>query len=122
MTQHNDNVYLEHILAHAREAIVILGERTREDLAESRVLQLALLHLVEIVGEAAAKVSPATRSRFSQIPWRGMVGMRNRIIHGYDTVNIDVLWDTLKHDLPELVVKLEVCILNTDGQESKQNG
>ncbi len=84
------------MLAYAREALDILGERTREELTESRVLQLALLHLIEIVGEAASKVSPATRSKLSQLPWRGMVGMRNRIIHGYDTVNIAVLWDTLK--------------------------
>lgn len=59
MTQHSDSVYLKHMLAYAREAIDILGERTREELTESRVLQLALLHLIEIVGEAESKVSPA---------------------------------------------------------------
>jgi len=95
------------MLTHAREALELRGKRTREDLAESRILQLALLHLIEIVGEAASKVSPATRARLDQLPWRGMVGMRNRIIHGYDTMNIGVLWDTLEHDLPELVAKLE---------------
>ena len=122
MTQHSDDVYIEHMLAHAREALDILGKRTREDLAGSRVLQLALLHLVEIVGEAASKVSPATRSKLNALPWRGMVGMRNRIIHGYDTVNIAVLWDTLEHDLPELVAKLEACIVEGDGEEDRQNG
>lgn len=122
MTQHSDNVYLEHMLAHAREALEILGECTHEELSESRVLQLALMHLVEIVGEAASKVSPETRSKLSQLPWRGMVGMRNRIIHGYDTVNIAVLWDTLEHDIPELVAILETCLSNAGGQENKKNG
>ena len=119
MTLHNDNVFLEHMLSHAREALEILGKRTREELADSRVLQLALLHLVEIVGEAASKVSPVTQAKLGQLPWRGMVGMRNRIIHGYDTVNIAVLWDTLEHDLPELVGKLEACNFNADDQQSK---
>ena len=103
MTRHSDAIYLDHMLTHAREALAILGERSREELAESRVLQLALLHLVEIVGEAASKVSPTTQSSLDQLPWRGMISMRNRIIHGYDTVNVAVLWDTLEHDLPELV-------------------
>ncbi len=110
MTQHRDDVYLRHMLAYAREALEIHGGRSAEVLAESRVLQLALLHLVEIIGEAASKVSPETRARLSRLPWRGMIGMRNRIIHGYDTVNVAVLWDTLQHDLPDLVAKLEACL------------
>jgi uncharacterized protein with HEPN domain len=121
MTQRGDNIYLEHMLAHAREALDILGQRTREDIRESRVLQLALLHLVEIVGEAASKVSPATRLKLDQLPWRGMTGMRNRIIHGYDTVNFAVLWDTLEHDLPELVAILEICIIKPDDLEDNQS-
>lgn len=116
MTRHNDDVYLRHMLSHAREALEILGEQSQEDLSHSRVLQLALLHLIEIVGEAASRISPATRSKLEQFPWRGMIGMRNRIIHGYSTVNIAVLWDTLEHDLPELIEKLEVCI-STDEEQ-----
>ena len=114
MTRRSDDVYLRHMLAHAREALGMLGGQSREALAESRVLQLALLHLVEIVGEAASQVSQATRSQLNQLPWRGMIGMRNQIIHGYDTVNIAVLWDTLEHDFPELVAMLEACLPRDD--------
>lgn len=114
MTQHSDSVYIEHMLAHAREAIGILGDRTREEFNDSRVLQLALLHLIEIVGEAASKVSPATRARLDQLPWRGMVSMRNRIIHGYETVSISVLWDTLVDDLPKLVAMLDEFVRNAN--------
>lgn len=102
MTQHSDQVYLEHMLTHAREALEIFGAQPREAVAESRVLQLALLHLVEIVGEAASKISQPKKAKLNKFPWRGMVGMRNRIIHGYDTVNVSVLLDTLEHDLPHL--------------------
>ena len=118
MTQHSDHIYLRHMLAHTREALDIFGGRSKEELGESRVLQLALLHLVEIVGEAASKVSPATQAEMSQLPWRGMIGMRNRIIHGYDTVNATVLWDTLEHDLPELATMLEECLPQDDRAEN----
>lgn len=107
MTQHRDKTYLEHMLAHAREALHHANGRSYEDIRRERLLQLSLLHLVEIVGEAASKVSPATRTRLSHLPWKGMIGMRNRIIHGYDTADIAVLWDTLEEDLPALIAMLE---------------
>lgn len=107
MTRHNDLVYLRHMRDHAREAMEILGNTPRGELGSSRVLQLALLHLVEIVGEAAGRVSPETRSKFAAIPWRDIVGMRNRITHGYDTVRIAILWDTVVDDLPVLCNALD---------------
>lgn len=119
MTQHSDTVYLRHMLAHAREALDIYSEHSGREFADSRVLQLALLHLAEIIGEAASKVSATTRLQLTQLPWRGMIGMRNRIIHGYDTVNIAVLRDTLEHDLPELVAVLETCLSCKEGSERK---
>ena len=107
MTRHNDLVYLRHMRDHAREAISILGTTPRDRLSESRVLQLALLHLVEIAGEAAPRVSPETRAKLGALPWSDIVGMRNRIIHGYDTVKITMLWDTVTEDLPVLVDALD---------------
>ena len=95
------------MLEHAHEAISIQGNLTKDEEAQSRILHLALLHLVEIVGEAAGRVSPATRAHLPDFPWSGMIGMRNRIIHGYDTVDIPVVWDTIVHDLPELVLMIE---------------
>lgn len=106
MTRHRDDVYLHHMLSHAQEALSTLGNTTKQDLAEARVLQLALLHLVEIIGEAASRVSPEKRVTLNTIPWRGMIGMRNRIIHGYDTVSVSLLWDTISDDLPPLIAAL----------------
>jgi uncharacterized protein with HEPN domain len=106
MTHHNDLVYLRHMRDHATEALNILGNTPRDALIFSRVLQLALLHLVEIVGEAAGRVSPTTRARLDAIPWREAISMRNRIIHGYDSVDVTMLWDTVVEDFPPLITVL----------------
>ncbi len=74
------------------------------------MLQLALTRLVEIVGEAAARVSSERQARHPDIPWRIIAGTRNRLIHGYDVVDLDVLWDTVTDDLPPLIVQLETAL------------
>lgn len=121
MTQHRDEVYLRHMLEHAREAISIQGSLPKNEVTQSRILQLALLHLVEIVGEAAGRISPATRAQLANFPWSGMIGMRNRIIHGYDTVSIPVVWDTIAHDLPELVLMLESHLAKVESEREAAN-
>ena len=79
------------MLTHAREAVELLGDASRQDLGRNRILQLALTRLVEIVGEAANRVSPTTQQAYSQIPWPQIIGMRNRLVHGYDVIDFDVL-------------------------------
>jgi uncharacterized protein with HEPN domain len=106
MTRHDEVTRLWHMLDHASEAIVMAGGRRREDLDKDRMLNLSLVRLVEIVGEAATHVSQTTRSRFSSIPWPQVVGLRNRLIHGYDQVDFEVLWKIIQEDLPPLVVEL----------------
>jgi uncharacterized protein with HEPN domain len=98
------------MLEHAKEAMSLVSGRTRQDLQKDRVLQLALTRLVEIIGEAASRVGDETRSRFPSIPWSMVVGMRNRLIHGYDTIDLDVLWDTATDDLPSLAGELESAL------------
>ena len=72
--------------------------------------------LVEIVGEAAAKISPENQAKYPSIPWSLIIGMRNRLIHGYDSVNLDVLWDTIDVDLPPPIAALKK-ILEQTGDE-----
>ena len=91
MTQHNDMIRLRHMLDHAREALDLIDGKDKTELQHSRMLELALIRLVEIVGEASAKVSSATQKKFPLIPWRQVIGMRNRLIHGYASVDLDVL-------------------------------
>jgi len=96
------------MLEHAREAMQLVVGRNRSDLDTDRVLSLALVRLLEIVGEAAARVSSETRARHPAIPWSEIVSLRNRLIHGYDAVDMDVLWSIVNTDLPALVRGLTV--------------
>ena len=106
MSRHDDRISIADMLSHAKEAVDLLGETSREQLEDNRTLQLALTRLVEIVGEAANRVSKTTQSNHPEIPWHKIVGMRNRLIHGYDVADTDILWDTITDDLPPLITKL----------------
>jgi len=107
MTLHDDRVSLTDMFSHSREAAELLGDLSLEDLGQDRVLQLALTRLVEIVGEAANRVSPEARQRNPGIPWSQIIGMRNRLVHGYDVVDLDLLRRTVKEDLPPLIASLQ---------------
>jgi uncharacterized protein with HEPN domain len=85
MTQHDDIVRLQHILEHAREAVGMIQGKERADLRHERMLELSLIRLIEVVGEAAARVTPDGQAKYPSIPWPQVVGMRNRLIHGYET-------------------------------------
>ena len=111
MTQHDDGVRLRHMLAHAREAVAMVAGRRPDELKTNRMLQLALVRLVEVIGEAASRVAAETHRRFPGIPWAQVRGMRNRLIHGYEKIDLAVLWDTIQEDLPPLIVELEKAVL-----------
>lgn len=84
--------------------------KTRADLDTDRKLNLALVRLLEIVGEAASRVPAAERERYSEIPWLDIVGLRNRVIHGYDSVDFDILWRIVREDFPPLIQALEAVV------------
>lgn len=110
MTRHSDQTRVENMLDHAREAADLARGRSRADLDTDRVFNLALTRLLEIVGEAAARVSEPTRNQHLHIPWQAIAGMRNRLIHGYDEVDFDVLWDVVQNDLPSLIADLQAIV------------
>jgi uncharacterized protein with HEPN domain len=103
----DDAVPFHHMLDHAREAVAMITGKSPVDLGNNRMLELALVRLIEIVGEAAGRVSLAMQAQHPEIPWREVIGMRNRLIHGYDSVDLSVLWDTVELDLPPLISQLE---------------
>ncbi|MGH7842109.1 MAG: HepT-like ribonuclease domain-containing protein [Candidatus Binataceae bacterium] len=84
MSRHEGLVRFRHMLDHAREAVSMVSGKTRRVLDTDRKLNLALVRLLEIVGEAAGRTSADERSKYSAIPWSQIVGLRNRLIHGYD--------------------------------------
>jgi uncharacterized protein with HEPN domain len=103
----DDLVRLRHMQDSAREAVELIQGKSRADLDTNRVLSLALVRLLEILGEAANRVTIATRQQNPSIPWSQIVSLRHRLIHGYDTINPDILWKILTDDLPLLISQLE---------------
>lgn len=93
-----------------QEALAFSRGMTRQDLDRDRMLTLALVRCLEIVGEAASKVSPETRGRAPEMPWTDLIGMRNRLIHAYFEIDLDRLWDTLTRDLPPLKAQLDTIV------------
>lgn len=103
----DDLIRLRHMLDSAHEAVELIRGKSRHDLDTNRVLCLALVRLLEIVGEAANRVTISFREQNPEIPWSQIVGLRNRLIHGYNTINLDILWKILTDDLPPLIAQLE---------------
>jgi uncharacterized protein with HEPN domain len=102
-----DEVSMLQMLDHASEARQLASGSTRGELDTDRVFHLAMTRLLEIVGEAAARVSQSCRDQHPQISWPQIVGLRNRLIHGYDQVDCDMLWLIVEKDLPNLIAELQ---------------
>lgn len=99
-----------HMRDYAAEAVELLGERSADDLQADRVLQLALVRLVEVIGEAASKVPAEFREAHPDVPWREAITMRNLLVHGYDIIEHQILWETIRTDLPPLVARLDAIL------------
>ena len=107
MSSRDPRVRLLHMRDHAKKALEMTQGRDRSELEENEMLSFALARLVELIGEAANQVEKETRARHPQIPWSRIIGMRHRLIHEYDKMDQDILWDTIKHDLPALIAELD---------------
>ncbi len=105
--QKDDSIRLRHMLDAAREAVSFATGQNRLSLDANRQLTLALVKTIEIIGEAAMKVTKEGREQWPQIPWPNIVTMRNRLIHAYFDINLDILWKTVTEDLPPLIAELE---------------
>jgi uncharacterized protein with HEPN domain len=91
---------MQHMLDAVNEALTFTEGKVRADLDHDRMLVLSLIRELEIIGEAASKVSRETRSQNNVVPWRDITGMRNRLIHAYFDVDLDTVWRTVTKDLP----------------------
>ncbi|MFH1263524.1 MAG: DUF86 domain-containing protein [Pseudomonadota bacterium] len=102
-----DRIRLRHMLDAVTEALRFARGKSRKDLRDDRMLTLALIKDLEIIGEAAGRVSKRFQVAHKEIPWANMVGARNRLIHGYFDVDIDIVWETVRSDLPALAKVLK---------------
>lgn len=106
MTLRDDRGRMQDMLEYANEAVEMCRGRTRFDLDRDRMLNLALVRLLTVIGEAASRISHEKRAETPNITWTDVVGMRNRLIHAYDEVDLDVVWDVVQNDLPPLIAAL----------------
>jgi uncharacterized protein with HEPN domain len=105
-----DDAYLFDILESAQAILDYPAGKTWDEFSKDALLQDAVVRRLEIIGEAAGRVSEDTRKKYPQIPWTAIKGTRNRVIHGYDTVRLDIIWDIAQADLPGLVSELQKII------------
>ena len=106
----SDIIRLRHMLDAAREALSFVAGRNSEDLGRDRMLVLALVKEIEIIGEAASRISDESRKALPRIPWPKIIATRNRLIHAYADVDLSIVWDTLTGALPELLRELETAL------------
>jgi uncharacterized protein with HEPN domain len=102
----DDLVRIKHILDASEESVKFLENRQRRELDTDRMLSLSLVRLLEIIGEAARGVSIQVREKYPNIPWKQMAGIRDRLIHGYFDVDMEIVWKTVKEDIPPLINQL----------------
>jgi uncharacterized protein with HEPN domain len=107
MSRRSSIALLNDMRDHSKEAVAFVQGRSRADLDSNRLLNLALVRLMEIVGEAANQIPKSSQASYPQIPWSQIVSLRNRLIHGYDSVDLDILWQIITFDLPPLIASLE---------------
>ena len=110
MTRHDDLLYFGHMLDAARHAHRLVASVNRDAYDQDETLQLALTRLVQNLGEAASRISAAGQAALPTVPWRETVAMRNRLVHAYWKVDLDVVWEVVTVDLPPLIEALETVV------------
>ena len=109
-----DPLYLGHMLDTAREAAARAAERGMDGFVEDEDLRLALAYRIQMIGEAARRVSEPTRRAHPEVPWSQIIGMRHKIVHDYLSVDYDIVWQVVDKDLPELIGQLENIVPATE--------
>ena len=105
-----DRVRLLHMIEAADEAMSFVAGHAPTGLEKDRKTLFAVIRCIEIIGEAAGKVSDETRNNAPDVPWNAIVGMRNRLVHAYFDVDVDLVWKTTSIELPALKARLQALI------------
>lgn len=106
----DDSIFIEHILEAIDQIMDYTEGVNKEEFDTNRMRQDAVIRQIEIIGEAAKKISSATTQKFPEIPWKQMAGMRDKLIHNYFGVDIGTVWLTVKNDIPLLQQQLKNLI------------
>ena len=112
MTDPKTKLFLQDMLANARIARDLIRDRTLQEFTTNITLLYAVTRAVEIVGEAAAQVDSAASNSLPTLPWRQATTMRNRLIHGYRTVDAETVFETVRANFPPLIAELERILIS----------
>jgi uncharacterized protein with HEPN domain len=108
--------YVEDMLDAMDKAEILLEEATYEQFEADFRINFAVVRALEIVGEATKRLPMDLRHQYPDIPWKRMAGMRDRIIHGYDTVDLEVVWDAVKREIPQVKPRLQQILTDYEGR------
>jgi uncharacterized protein with HEPN domain len=111
--QPDDRIRVTHMIEAAEAVEAFVAGRHRADLDTDRMLLFALVRAIEVIGEAASKVSPEIRDTAPAVPWAQITGMRNRLVHAYFDINPNVLWRTAREEVPSLLPLLRALVTGT---------
>lgn len=103
----DDRIRIEHMRDAANSVARFVAGRQREDLDADEMLRFALVRAIEIIGEAASRISAETRDANPAIPWKAIIGMRNRLVHAYFDIDTDILWVAATREVPSLLSQLQ---------------
>ena len=110
MSRRDPLVAVQQMRDHGKEAMELAEDRSRVDLDLDRMFELAMVRLLEVLGEAARRVPEEFRARYPNVPWRQTTDLRNVMIHDYDIVDFDASWDVVQTHLPPLIPQLQTII------------
>ncbi len=108
--ERDDSVLIGHILDTARKIAARVSSLSREQYDRDAELRDAIAYRIQVIGEAASKISPKYRANHPEVPWARVIGMRHRIVHDYLNVNYKILWEAAKNDIPKLIESIEALV------------
>ncbi len=110
MTKKNPAIFIEHILENINKIESFSKNITREILSKDKLRQYAIVRAIEIIGEAIKNLPSSFKKRYPQVPWKNIVGTRDKLIHHYFGVDLNIIWEIIEKEIPKLKKEIEEII------------